>query len=169
MGTEQYTPFAFRIIGADNIARFQDGVVVSHQVGMLVVYFGAEFFQLLGKEFSAGFVGGGVGHARTKIRLGLYVLICTVCTELRHLDSRFGRIALTVIIGCRLAAVVAACHYRYNQQQQQRDECIIPFHSLSVLKLSFTSFFPTFSVTAAPFISGTFMLTCPTGKSKHIG
>ena len=24
MGTEQYTPFAFRIIGADNIARFQD-------------------------------------------------------------------------------------------------------------------------------------------------
>ena len=59
MGTEQYTPFAFRIIGADNIARFQDGVVVSHQVGMLVVYFGAEFFQLLGKEFSAGFVGRG--------------------------------------------------------------------------------------------------------------
>ena len=82
MGTEQYTPFAFRIIGADNIARFQDGVVVSHQVGMLVVYFGAEFFQLFGKEFSAGFVGGGVGHARTKIRLGLYVLVCTVCTEL---------------------------------------------------------------------------------------
>ena len=97
------------------------------------------------------------------------VLVCTVCTELGHLDSRFGRIALTVIIGCRLAAVVAACHYRYNQQQQQRDKCIIPFHSLSVLKLSFTSFFPTSNVTAAPFISGTFMLTCPTGKSKHIG
>ena len=66
MGTEQYTPFTFRIIGADNVTRFQDGVVVSHQVGMLVVYLGAEFLQLLGKEFSAGFVGGGVGHARTK-------------------------------------------------------------------------------------------------------
>ena len=79
MGTEQYTPFAFRIIGADNIARFQDGVVVSHQVGMLVVYFGAEFFQLLGKEFSAGFVGGGVGHARDQNPLG------SVCIDMHCL------------------------------------------------------------------------------------
>lgn len=50
MGTEQYTPFTFRIIGADNVTRFQDGVVVSHQVGMLVVYLGAEFLQLLARN-----------------------------------------------------------------------------------------------------------------------
>ena len=87
---------------------------------MLVVYLGAEFLQLLGKGILRRLCGRRCWARADQIRLGLYVLICTVCTELGHLDSRFGRIALTVIIGCRLAAVVAARHYRYNQQQQQR-------------------------------------------------
>ena len=88
MGTEQYTPFAFRIIGADNIARFQGWCCQSHQVGMLVGILWRRILPASWQGILRRLCGRRCWYARTKIRLGLYVLACTVCTELGHLDSR---------------------------------------------------------------------------------
>ena len=92
--------------------------------------------------------------------------VCTVCIELGYADRALGLFSLTVGIAF---AFIAARYHRYEQQQRQWDNCIIPFHSLWVLNVSFTSFFPTSSVTCAPLIIGTFIVTCPTGNPKHIG
>ena len=157
MCTEQNPSFAFGVVGTDDVAGFQYGVVIRHEVGILVVDFGSEGFKLTGQKVTAGFVSCGVGHTRPEVGLNLNIVVGTVGIEGRHVhgvrgDGGFGAVG-------RFITFVAACHCCYDQQHKHRDEGVISLLHCSVLKFNLTSFLSTVSSTSAPFIRGTFMLT----------
>lgn len=57
---------------------------------MLVVYRGAELFQLLCKIFSAGFVCRSIGYAGAEVYLLLDIPVSAVCIELGYADRALG-------------------------------------------------------------------------------
>lgn len=63
---------------------------------MLVVYRGAELFQLLCKIFSAGFVCRSIGYAGAEVYLLLDIPVSAVCIELGYADCALGLFSLTV-------------------------------------------------------------------------
>lgn len=81
---------------------------------MLVVYRGAELFQLLCKIFSTGFVCRSIGHAGTEVYLLLDIPVSAVCIELGYADRALRLFSLTVGIAF---AFIAARYHRYEQQQ----------------------------------------------------
>ena len=81
---------------------------------MLVVYRGAELFQLLCKIFSTGFVCRSIGYAGTEVYLLLDIPVSAVCIELGYADRALGLFSLTVGIAF---AFIAARYHRYEQQQ----------------------------------------------------
>lgn len=96
MGTGAVHAFAFRIIGADNIARFRM-VLSSHQVGMLdILRPNSSSFLARNSPQAGRTVLGAVDQDSATKRCQLYVLICTVRTELSGQSL------------CR----IAHCHYR---------------------------------------------------------
>ena len=114
VGTEQYAPAAVGVVGTDDVARLQQGAVVGHEVGVLVVDFGSELLQLGSQVFAAGFVGSGVGHAGTEVGLCLHVLVSTVGIEGRHVDLFFSDVFC--LVGGRFL-IAAACYGCEHQQQ----------------------------------------------------
>ena len=97
MGTKHYSLLAIRIVSTDDVAGLQNGTVPSFEVGILVVHFGSELFQLLGQIFTTILVGLRVRNTRTEVGLSLYISICTIGIEGRSLDDCFLFYGLCIV------------------------------------------------------------------------
>lgn len=81
VGTKKNASFAFRIVCPDDIARLQNGIVVCHQVDVLVIDFGSKLFQFICQELSASFVCGCIWNTRAEVGLSPDIKIGAVCIE----------------------------------------------------------------------------------------
>ena len=172
VGAEQHTPTAVGVEGTDDVAGFQHGVIVGHQVGFLHIDLGTELLQLGNEIIAAGTMGSRIGHTRTEVYLLFHITVGAVGMKDRHLYRRLPCGSHLFGSSC-LLTLVAARHNGYDQHQGGSYQRIVSFHNgyfyFIYLKLSFTSFFSTSSTTSAPSTSGRLWVTCPTGKLKQTG
>ena len=104
------------LVGAYDVACFQQGTVVGGEVYILVGDLGAEPGELVCQIVSTVDVGFRVGNARAEVHLCLHVLIGAVGIELRDVDDGFFGFCLAVAcLTCRLDVVAAG----YEGEQHQ--------------------------------------------------
>ena len=131
VGEEQHASAAVGVVGTDDVTCFQNGVVIGHEVGILVVDFGTELFQFGSKVVAASSVSSRVGYTGTEVGLYLDIGVGAVGVKCGYVD-RF-RFVFVFLCAGGVALVAAGDGSHHHQQEQGSKGALFSFHNWGII------------------------------------